>query len=90
MKKRRSVRSLKGKKDFSNGVVIAMLLLLVVISIVSIALYLHAVGSVTPTFLVNEGKTTGEVAITITKAPTELGSQSDSYLNDQNIPQDNN
>lgn len=88
MKKRRSVRALKNKKDFSNylsnNIIIAALLLLIVISIVSIAFYLYTLNRVKPQFIVNEGKATGEVAITITATPSELAvSPNDSNLNNQ-------
>lgn len=84
MKKRRLVRVLH-KKDFSNNVVITLLVLLVVVSIMSITLYFTAVSGVEPQFVVNEGKTTGEVAITITPVPTELASEKGNHLNNQNV-----
>lgn len=78
MKKRHPVpvpgRKKKKKKDFSDGVVVTMLLLLVVVSIISIAFYLHALNTIKPKFVVNEGKAIGEVSITITKAPSESAS----------------
>ncbi len=69
MKKRRSVRASRNKSDFSNRAVIIMLVLLVVVSILSIGFYLNALDKTKPRFVVNEGKASGEVLITITKAP---------------------
>ena len=72
MKKGRSKLALRKKRDFSNNIVVAALLVLVVVSIISIGLYLHALNTVKPKFVVNEGKAAGDVTITITKAPIEL------------------
>lgn len=81
MKKKHSVPALekkkRQKKDFSEGVVVTMLLVLVIVSIISIAFYLHALNTIRPKFVVNEGRAVGEVSITITKAPPEGGSESE-------------
>ncbi|MDO8655893.1 MAG: hypothetical protein Q7K45_01530 [Nanoarchaeota archaeon] len=84
MKKRRFASVSKNKNDFSNRAVIVMLLLLVAISIISIGFYMHTLANVQPKFIVNEGKSAGEVSIVITKVPPELVvSQNVNNLNSQ-------
>ncbi len=84
---RKSVLLGKEKTDFSHQAVLIMLLLLVIVSIVSIGIYLHTLDNIKPKFVVNEGKAAGEVAIVITKAPSELearrNSPSTNNLNSQ-------
>jgi len=91
MKKRRMISSsrnknyFKNKNDFSNRAVIIMLLLLVAISIISIGFYMHTLANVQPKFIVNEGKSAGEVSIVITKAPSELTDQENHQQNENNL-----
>ena len=85
MKKRRTASVSKNKNDFSNRAVIIMLLLLVVISIISIGFYMHTLANVQPKFIVNEGKSAGEVSIVITKAPSELAGQQNDQQNENNL-----
>lgn len=61
-------------KDFSNRAVLLLLLLLILVSVISVIVYVQVLNGIQPKFIVNEGKASGEVAITILSPPDAAAS----------------
>ena len=63
-----------GSKDISNKAVLVMLILVILVTAVSLLIYLQALEKAKPKVIVNEGKAVGEVTLTILPPPQTANS----------------